>query len=86
MRNTYVTEKPVVLEGYQAIMKPSDYGYSLHAIVGQDIIDRLEKDREDALKWAKSKLKKPERTVLKPEPWEEVSRSILNLTVPESPK
>ena len=73
MRNTYVTEKPVVLEGYQAIMKPSDYGYSLHAIVGQDIVDRLEEDREDALRWAKSKLKKPERTVLKPEPWEEVS-------------
>tara|TARA_Y100000289_G_C3870876_1_gene123406 strand:- start:85 stop:648 length:564 start_codon:yes stop_codon:yes gene_type:complete len=73
MRNTYVTEKPVVLEGYQAIMKPSDFGYSLHAIVGQDIVDRLEKDREDALNWAKSKLKNPKRTVLKPEPWEEVS-------------
>ena len=32
-RNTFVTEQPVVLDGYQAVMAPSKYGYSLGAIV-----------------------------------------------------
>ena len=44
-RNTFVTEQPVVLDGYQAVMAPSKYGYSLGAIVGQEIIDQLEDDR-----------------------------------------
>ena len=72
-RNTFVTEQPVILEGYQAVMKPSQYGYSLSAIVDQEIVDKLEDDRPDSLKWAESKLKNPKRSVLKPEPWEEVS-------------
>tara|TARA_B100001287_G_scaffold259211_1_gene246203 strand:+ start:579 stop:1139 length:561 start_codon:yes stop_codon:yes gene_type:complete len=72
-RNTYVTEQPVVLDGYQAVMTPSQHGFSLHAIIDQTLVDRLEEDRVEALKWAESKLKNPKRTVLKPEPWEEVS-------------
>ena len=72
-RNTIVTEQPVVLEGYQAVMKPGKYGFSLKAIVSQDVIDQLEPDRAESLKWAESKLKNPKRSVLKPEPWEEVS-------------
>jgi len=72
-RNTFVTEQPVVLEGYQAVMKPSKFGYSLSAIVDQDIVNKLEDDRTESLKWAESKLKNPKRSVLKPEPWEEVS-------------
>ena len=28
-RNIIKTEQPVVLEGYQAVMKPSKFGYSL---------------------------------------------------------
>ena len=72
-RNTFVTEQPVVLEGHQAVLKPSKFGYSLSAIVGQDIVNKLEDDRVESLKWAESKLKNPKRSVLKPEPWEEVS-------------
>ena len=72
-RNTFVTEQPVILDGYQAVLKPSKYGYSLAAIVDQDIIDKLEDDRIETLKWAESKLKNPKRSSLKPEPWEEVS-------------
>ena len=72
-RNTFVTEQPVVLDGYQAVMKPSKFGYSLGAIVDQDMIDKLEDDRIESLKWAESKLKNPKRSSLKPEPWEEVS-------------
>ena len=74
-RNTIVTEQPVVLEGYQAVMAPSKFGYSLGAIVGQDIVDKLEDDRVESLKWAESKLKNPKRSVLKPEPWEELDGS-----------
>lgn len=69
----HVTQQPVVLEGYQAILKPSKFGYSLSAIVDQQLIEVLEADRTETLKWAESKLKNPKRSVLKPEPWEEVS-------------
>ena len=72
-RTIFKTEEPVVLEGYQAVLKPSKFGFSLSAIVDQDMADKLETDRPDSLKWAESKLKNPKRSVLKPEPWEEVS-------------
>ena len=70
-RTTFVTEIPVVLEGFQAVMQPSKFGYSLKAVVDQEMIDKLEDDRTDTLKWAESKLKNPKRSSLKPEPWEE---------------
>jgi hypothetical protein len=70
---TIVTEKPVTLEGYQAVMKPSKFGYSLATIFTDDIIESLESDRAEVLKWCESKLKNPKRATLKPEPWEEVA-------------
>ena len=72
-RTTFVTERPVVLEGYQAVMKPSKFGYSMSALIDQDLIDKLEEDRIETLKWCESKLKNPKRSVCKPEPWEEVA-------------
>ena len=72
-RNTFVTEQPVLLDGYQAVLSPSKFGYSLAAIVDQEMINKLEDDRVDTLKWAESKLKNPKRSSLKPEPWEELS-------------
>ena len=72
-RNILKTEQPVVLEGFQAVMKPSKFGYSLSALVSQDIVDQLEDDRANTIKWCESKLKNPKRSVCKPEPWEEVS-------------
>ena len=63
----------VTLEGFQAVLEPSKFGYSLAAVVNQDIIDTLESERAEVLKWAESKLKNPKRATLKPEPWEEVS-------------
>lgn len=69
----HVTQQPVVLEGYQAVLKPSKFGYSLSALLDSDIIERLEEDRKETLKWAETKLKNPKRSVLKPEPWEEVT-------------
>ena len=74
-RNIIKTPEPVVLEGYQAIMKPSKFGYSLSAIVNEEIVSLLEADRVDTIKWAESKLKNPKRSVLKPEPWEEVAEN-----------
>ena len=44
-RTTFVTPEPVMLEGYQAVMKPSKFGYSMSAIIDQDMIDKLEDDR-----------------------------------------
>jgi hypothetical protein len=69
----HVTQQPVVLEGYQAVLKPSKFGYSLSALVDGKMVERLEQDRVETLKWAESKLKNPKRSTLKPEPWEEVA-------------
>ena len=72
-RNIIKTEQAVTLEGFQAVLKPSKFGYSLSAVVDENMVECLETDREDSLKWAQSKLKNPKRSVLKPEPWEEVA-------------
>ena len=72
-RTIFKTEEPVVLEGYQAVLKPSKFGFTLMAIVDQDMADKLDSDRPGSLKWAESKLKNPKRATLKPEPWEEVA-------------
>ena len=69
----FKTEEPVILDGFQAVMKPSQYGYSLTAILDESYIPGLEDDREQSVKWAESKLKNPKRSTLKPEPWEEVA-------------
>ena len=73
-RTIHKTDKPVTLDGFQAVVAPSKFGYSLGAIVGDDIIETLEQERTEVLKWAESKLKNPKRSTLKPEPWEEVSK------------
>ena len=72
-RNIHITQEPVTLSGYQAVLKPSKFGYSLKAVVGSDLVDQLEEERADCLKWAESKLKNPKRATLKPTPWEEVA-------------
>ena len=73
-RTIFKTEEPVILEGYQAVLKPSKFGYSLNAIIDQGMVDQLETDRPGSLAWAESKLKNPKRSTLKPEPWEEVAQ------------
>tara|TARA_R100000008_G_C3520043_1_gene133473 strand:- start:21 stop:599 length:579 start_codon:yes stop_codon:yes gene_type:complete len=73
-RTIHKTEKPVTLEGFQAVLEPSKFGYSLAAVVGEDIIQTLDEERIEVLKWAESKLKNPKRSTLKPEPWEEVAK------------
>ncbi len=72
-RTIHKTDKPVTLEGFQAVLAPSKFGYSLAAIVDEGTVNKLESERKEVLKWAESKLKNPKRSTLKPEPWEEVS-------------
>ena len=74
VRTIHKTEEPVTLEGFQAILAPSKFGYSLAAVVGDDVIQTLEAERQEVLKWAESKLKNPKRSTCKPEPWEEVAK------------
>ena len=71
-KNVHVTDS-VKLEGYQAILEPGKFGYSLSAVVDSSVVDELETERADVLKWAESKLKNPKRATLKPTPWEEVA-------------
>ena len=73
-RTIHKTENPVTLEGFQAILAPSKFGYSLSAVVDTDVVDKLDTERAEVLKWAEGKLKNPKRSTLKPEPWEEVSK------------
>ena len=72
-RTIHKTDKPVTLEGFQAVMAPGKFGYSLAAVVGEDVVDKLDAERVDSLKWCESKLKNPKRSSCKPEPWEEVA-------------
>ena len=73
-RTIHKTDNPVTLEGFQAVLAPSKFGYSLSAIVCDEIIDTLENERAEVLKWDESKLKNPKRSTLKPAPWEEVAK------------
>ena len=73
-RTIHKTDKPVTLEGFQAVVAPSKFGYSLGAIVGDDMIETLEQERAEQLKWGESKCKNPKRATVKPEPWEEDSK------------
>ena len=74
-RTTFITPEAVTLEGFQAILQPTKFGYALSAIIDEDMVSKLEHDRTESLKWAESKLKNPKRSVLKPEPWEEVAEN-----------
>ena len=69
---THVTTE-IKLEGFQAILEPGKFGYSLAAVVDDKLIATLEAERTEVLKWAESKLKNPKRATLKPTPWEEVA-------------
>ena len=69
---THVTKEPVVLEGFQAVLKPGDWGYKLSVLMDKSIVEQLETERESALEWARSKAKNPKRVSVKPAPWEEL--------------
>ena len=71
-KNVHVTDE-VTLEGFQAVLEPGKFGYSLSAVVNSDLVNKLETERSEVLKWAESKLKNPKRATLKPTPWEEVA-------------
>ena len=72
-RPIHITENPVKLTGFNAILKPSKFGYTLRAVVGEEIINKLDEERQEGLTWAKGKLTcKPNRETCKPTPWEEV--------------
>ena len=73
-RTIHKTDNPVTLEGFQAVVAPSKFGYSLAAIVGDDMVDNLEQERTELLKWGEARVKNPKRATIKPEPWEEVSK------------
>tara|TARA_R100001082_G_scaffold2197_1_gene1962 strand:+ start:2594 stop:3175 length:582 start_codon:yes stop_codon:yes gene_type:complete len=70
---THKTNAPVRLEGFNAVLKPSQFGYSLKALVEDDLINTLEQERSDQVEWCVSKLKNPKRKTERPVPWEEVA-------------
>jgi len=73
MPTTHVTPKPVVLDGFQAILKAGEWGYKLSALItDKELLQTLEEERESALEWARGRAKNPKRVTVKPEPWEEL--------------
>jgi hypothetical protein len=75
----FVTDDPVMLEGFQAVLQPGKFGYSLTAVVDANMVSHLEEDRVEVLKWCESKLKNPKRATLKPTPWEELEENRFKL-------
>ena len=75
----FVTDDPVLLEGFQAVLQPGKFGYSLTAVVDANMVSHLEEDRVAVLKWCESKLKNPKRATLKPTPWEELEENRFKL-------
>ena len=45
-KNVLVTDE-VTLEGFQAILEPGKFGYSLSAVVSEDLADKLENERAE---------------------------------------
>ena len=78
-RTIHKTEEAVPTVGYQAVLSPSKFGYSLAVAIPDEMLEALEVDREESLNWAKSKLKNPRRSVLKPEPWEEIADGLYKI-------
>jgi hypothetical protein len=72
MSTIHITKEPVVLDGFQAIMKPGEYGHKLSALIPKKLVDTLEDERESCLEWARNKAKNPKRVTVKHPPWEEV--------------
>ena len=72
-RTIHKTEEPVILEGFQAVMKPSKFGYSMSAVVDSVMADKLDEERQGFQAWWDGKLKNPKRATQRPEPWEEVA-------------
>ena len=75
MSTIHVTKDPVVLDGFQAILKPGEWGHKLSAIIPKNLVDVLEDERESCLEWARSRAKNPKRVTVKHPPWEEVEGS-----------
>ena len=74
MLNVLTTPGPVKLEGFQAIMKPSKFGYQLCAVIDYEYLtEEMWNDRYDALLLAEKKLKNLKTRDLRPEPWQKVS-------------
>jgi hypothetical protein len=68
------TAEPVTLEGFQAVLKPSEYGYTLQCVItDEDMINTLEAERKELLEYQeKTKVKNPKRATLNATPWEEL--------------
>ena len=79
MSTIHVTKEPVVLDGFQAILKPGEWGHKLQALVPKALISTLEEEREGCLEWARSKAKNPKRVTVKPEPWEELDNGMYQI-------
>ena len=75
MSTIHVTKDPVVLDGFQAILKPGEWGHKLQALIPKSLVDVLEDERESCLEWARGKAKNPKRVTVKHPPWEEVEGS-----------
>ena len=69
---THVTSSPVILEGFQAILAPGEWGHKLAALIPKSLVDELEEERESCLEWAKTKAKKRNRVTVKHPAWEEL--------------
>ena len=69
---THVTKEPVLLEGFQAILKPGEWGFKLAALLPKKFVQELEDERESCLEWARTRAKNSKRVTVKHPAWEEL--------------
>jgi hypothetical protein len=77
----YVTKDPVQLDGFQAVLKPSEHGFGLQVLVDSELINQLNADRESLIKNVTGKVdaKKLKRMQLALPPWEDVAEDTYRL-------
>ena len=62
-KDDIVMTETVTLDGFQAVMQPGKYGYSLTAkSIESDLVDQLN-ENDQLLEWGLSKVKNPKRSV-----------------------
>jgi len=77
----YVTKDPVQLDGFQAVLKPSEHGFGIQVLVDSDLVNQLNADREVLINNFTSKVdaKKLKRMQAALPPWEDVAEDTYRL-------
>ena len=76
--SSFRNEEGVTLDGFNAIMKPGEYGHVAQAIINDaELQERIEKNAEDKIAWVSQKAKNPNRASRNKLPWRDTPDGLL---------